>query len=107
MSSSAHRTPSAPAISDALTDLALDLRWSFKHSADQIWERLNPELWELTHNPWVVLQTASQERLQSVTTDPNFQQLLVDLQQEKKSAETSQGWFQKAHPNSGLSAVAY
>src|SRR6202041_2482738 len=54
------------AIPEALTDLALDLRWSFNHSADQLWERLDPELWELTHNPWVVLQTVSRERLQSV-----------------------------------------
>ena len=32
-------------ISDTLTDLALDLRWSFNHSADQLWEQLDPELW--------------------------------------------------------------
>jgi hypothetical protein len=29
--------PLDTAISDALTDLALDLRWSFNHSADQLW----------------------------------------------------------------------
>ena len=52
-------------ISDALTDLALDMRWSFNHAADRLWEQLDPELWELTHNPWVVLQTVSQEKLQS------------------------------------------
>ena len=67
---------SEKAISDALTDLALDLRWSFNHSADQLWARLDPDLWDLTHNPWVVLQTVSRERLQSVTADPNFQKLL-------------------------------
>ena len=37
-------------ISDALTDLALDLRWSFNHSADRLWQQLDPELWELTHS---------------------------------------------------------
>ncbi len=95
------------AISDALTELALDLRWSFNHSADQLWERLDPELWELTHNPWVVLQTVSRERLQSVTADPNFQKLLADLHREKSNAEGSEGWFQRAHPHPGLSAVAY
>ncbi len=108
MSSAAYgNRPSDPSISDALTDLALDLRWSFNHSADQLWERLDPELWELTHNPWVILQTISREKLQSVTADPNFQKLLVDLHREKKMAEESKGWFQKAHPNSGLSALAY
>src|SRR5580700_9752032 len=94
-------------ISDALTDLALDLRWSFNHSADRLWERLDPDLWDLTHNPWVVLQTVSRERLQSVTTEPNFQSLIADLHSEKKAAEESEGWFQKAHPRSALTAVAY
>jgi len=99
--------PLDEAISDALTELALDLRWSFNHSADQLWERLDAELWDLTHNPWVVLQTVSRERLQSVTSDPTFQKLLANLQQERKTAAASDAWFQKAHPRSGLSAVAY
>src|SRR3984885_1513192 len=94
-------------IPDALTDLALDLRWSFNHSADQLWEQLDAELWELTHNPWVVLQTVSRERLQSVTADANFQKLLANLQDQKRIAEESEGWFQKTHPGSGLSTVAY
>ncbi len=94
-------------ISDALTDLALDLRWSFNHSADQLWEQLDPELWELTHNPWVLLQTASREKLQSVTADPSFQRLLTELRREKALAEDSEAWFQKAHPRSGVSTIAY
>ena len=96
-----------PAISDALTDLALDLRWSFNHSADQLWAQLDPELWELTHNPWVLLQTASREKLQSVTADPRFQELLADVHREKTVAEESEAWFQKAHPRSGVSTIAY
>ena len=99
--------PSDAAVSEALTDLALDLRWSFNHSADQLWERIDPELWELTHNAWVVLQTVSRERLHSVASDPNFQKLLADLRAKKQSLEESEGWFQKAYPRTGLSAVAY
>jgi len=99
--------PSATAVSDALTELALDLRWSFNHSADQLWERIDPELWELTHNAWVVLQTVSRERLHSVTSDPNFQKLLAELHGKIRTFEESEGWFQKGHPGSGLSAVAY
>jgi glycogen phosphorylase len=94
-------------ISDTLTDLALDLRWSFNHSADQLWEQLDPELWELTHNPWVMLQTVSREKLQAVTSDHKFQKLLSDLHREKTEAEKSEAWFQKAHPRSGISAIAY
>jgi starch phosphorylase len=100
------RSPDTAA-SDALTDLALDLRWSFNHSADQLWEQLDPELWELTHNPWVMLQTVSREKLQTVTADPGFQKLLSDLQREKTLAEESEAWFQEAHPRSGVSTIAY
>ncbi|MGA2352322.1 MAG: alpha-glucan family phosphorylase [Terracidiphilus sp.] len=93
--------------SDALNDLALDLRWSFNHSADELWEQLDPELWELTHNPWVLLQTVSREKLQTVTSNPGFQKLLTDLHREKILVEASEAWFQKAHPRSGVSTVAY
>ena len=95
------------AIAEALSDLALNLRWSYNHAADELWARLDPELWDLTHNPWVVLQTVSHDKLRSVTADTDFQILLSDLRREKDSADKSQGWFQKTHPNSGLSAVAY
>jgi starch phosphorylase len=98
---------SETATSDALTELALDLRWSFNHSADKLWERLAPELWDLTHNPWVVLQTVSREGLQSVTTDPDFQTLLADLHRHRQTAEHSEAWFQQVHPDSPLKAVAY
>ncbi|HEY2858602.1 MAG TPA: DUF3417 domain-containing protein, partial [Terracidiphilus sp.] len=69
-------------VSDALTDLALDLRWSFNHATDRLWEQLDPDLWELTHNPWVLLQTVSREKLESVAADPNFQKLLANLHRE-------------------------
>jgi glycogen phosphorylase len=108
MSSTAYSSRTSETdISEALRDLALDLRWSFNHSADRLWERLDPELWDLTHNPWVVLQTVSRERLESVTSDPNFQKLLISLHREKTVAVQQDAWFQKAHPYSGVSAVAY
>ena len=87
--------PSDASISDALTDLALDMRWSFNHAADRLWEQLDPELWELTHNPWVVLQTVSREKLQSVTANPDFQKLLTDLQEEKTHDEGRTGGFKR------------
>jgi starch phosphorylase len=93
--------------SEALAQLALDLRWSWKHTADQLWRRLDPELWELTANPWVVLQTVSQEKLHSVVDDPAVQKLLEDLLREQRNAAESPAWFQHAHPHSKLNRVAY
>ena len=46
MSNPIHTTrPAETTPSDALAELALDLRWSFNHSADVIWQRLDPVLW--------------------------------------------------------------
>jgi glycogen phosphorylase len=100
-------TSPPPDTADALTELALDLRWCFNHSADKIWARLDPELWELTHNPWIVLQTVSRERRQSVTSDPEFIALVAKLHREKIAAAQGESWFQKSHPNSAVSTVAY
>ncbi len=55
-----------------LAELALDMRWSWNHAADEVWLQLDPALWELTHNPWVVLQTVSRDQLERVLADPAF-----------------------------------
>lgn len=107
MSSPSYSSLSEAATSDALRELALDLRWSFNHSTDQLWERLDPELWESTHNPWIICQTVSRERLQSIATDPGFRRLLAELHSERRTAERCDGWFQKVHPHSALRSVAY
>jgi len=54
---------------DMLAKLALDLRWSWNHSVDEIWHRLDPDLWMETHNPWVVLQTVSRDQLEKQMAD--------------------------------------
>ena len=108
MSVAVHGSRSADlSTSEALNELALDLRWSFNHSADHIWERLDADLWDATHNPWIVLQTVSRQRLASVTADPDFQQIVSQLHREKVAEEQAEAWFQKTHPHAGLKTVAY
>jgi len=92
--------------SDALTQLALDLQWSWNHSADKLWRQLNPELWELTGNPWLILQAVSRQRLDTIS-DPTFRKRVERLLAEKDKKKAAAGWFQKAHPRSPLQAVAY
>jgi glycogen phosphorylase len=92
---------------DSLAELALNLRWAFNHSADVLWQTLDPVLWDLTHNPWFVLQTVSPERLAEVTGDEEFKGLLDDLVREKRENVTSGAWFQLAYPQAPLTAVAY
>ena len=49
---------------DSLAELALDMRWSWNHATDEVWRKLDPKLWEITHNPWVVLQTVSRDQIE-------------------------------------------
>jgi starch phosphorylase len=99
--------PSASQTSDILAEVALNLRWSWNHAADQLWERLDPELWDLTHNPWFVLQTVPREKLRSVTSDPGFQKLAQEIVRKNRAAVRPAAWFQKAHPNTTLKGITY
>jgi starch phosphorylase len=85
----------------------LDVRWSWNHSTDELWQRLNPELWDLTHNPWIVLQTVSRERLDSVSSDPTFHSMLKELAQAQQNELEKATWFQQTYANSALKTVVY
>ena len=49
---------------DALVELALDLRWAWNHAADEIWRHLDSQYWDLTRNPWGLLQLISREQVE-------------------------------------------
>ena len=66
-----------------------------------------PRLWELTYNPWVVLQTISQERLNRALADAVFRRKVDDLLQAKRLETESPAWFQQNHPQAPLTSVAY
>ncbi len=92
---------------ESLTELALDLRWSWNHATDQLWRRLDPALWELTQNPWLVLQTVSREKLREILADPAFRKDIDDRVQRSRAAGQAPAWFQKTHAQSPLTAAAY
>lgn len=92
---------------DSLSELALDMRSSWNHATDQVWWKLDPVLWELTHNPWVVLQTVSREKLQRVLAEPAFRKNVDHLVQIRRDAAAAPAWFQQTHPQSPLRCVAY
>src|ERR1035437_9450076 len=92
---------------DALAELALDLRWSWNHAADEVWQQLDPALWELTHNPWVVLQTVSRSRVEHLPLDPIFRKRVDELIQAKPEAAAAPAWFQQNHAASPLTCIAY
>jgi len=85
----------------------MDLRWTWNHSGDELWRRLDPAQWARTHHPSVVLQTVSRERLASALANPDFCGLLDSLVQAKRQASTAPRWFQQEHPQASLGCVAY
>src|SRR6185503_13250364 len=92
---------------DTLVDLALNLRWSWSHGEEELWEPLDPELWELTHNPWLVLLTTSLSRLRSLMADPNYRLKVEETARTKHDYMQAPSWFQQKHAQSPLSCVAY
>jgi starch phosphorylase len=92
---------------DSLAELALDMRWSWNHAADEIWQQLDPVLWELTHHPWDVLQTVSQEKIKDVLSRPDVRKKIENLIQSKKQEEKADAWFQKNYSKAPLTCVAY
>jgi len=90
-----------------LAELALDLRWSWNHAADELWQQLDPALWALTHNPWVVLQSASHNQIEQLLGEPAFRTNVDALLQAKRRAAERTAWFQQTHPQSSLGCVAY
>jgi starch phosphorylase len=92
---------------DSLAELALDLRWSWNHATDDVWRKLDPRLWEITHNPWVVLQTVSRDQIERVLADPVFRDRVNDLIDAGRRATEAPAWFQRNHPQTPLTCVAY
>jgi starch phosphorylase len=92
---------------DALADLALDLRWSWNHSTDKVWARLDPHLWQRTQNPWAVLQAVSRDRVQAALADGEFLSKIQELVQSQRRVLESPAWFQNTHGRRALSPVAY
>ena len=92
---------------DSLAELALNLRGSWNHASDQVWRQLDPELWEITHNPWVVLQTVSRERIEQMLADPVFRKNVDGMVQTRRRVLEAPAWFQQNHAQGPLTCAAY
>lgn len=92
---------------DLLAELALNMRWSWNHASDDIWRELDSELWEITRNPWVVLQTISRDRIENLLADPVFRKKVDDLLKSRRQALNAPVWFQQNHARESLNCVAY
>lgn len=89
-----------------LAELTLDLRWTWNHAADRLWEALAPDIWQRTGNPWLILQSVSQRRLDQLAADTGFRAELDRLVQAHREYLTERTWFGDAHADRDIQ-VAY
>jgi starch phosphorylase len=76
-----------------LTDLALDLRWNWNHSADSLWQKVDLELWEATGDPWLILESISRKRLEMLAADASFVNELQRQLAYRNAYLSQSSWF--------------
>jgi glycogen phosphorylase len=92
---------------EGLVDLALNLRSSWHHGADELWAQIDPTLWALTASPWVVLQSASPSRLRQLMRTSEFRRRLSSARDRLSASLTSATWFERTHGRSAVERIAY
>jgi starch phosphorylase len=96
-----------PEALSGLVDLALDLRWSWNHCADSLWQTVDAELWEATGDPWLILESITQERLDGLAAEPKFCEQLAEEVADREQHLRHEAWFARTHGTEALQAVAY
>ena len=99
--------PTLPSEISVLRSLALDLRWTWSHEGDALWSYVDDDLWERTHNPWVVLQSTPAERFKALACDKGFMDELSAFVSARERYMQSPGWFRGTKEASLLGGVAY
>jgi len=89
-----------------LIDLALDMRWSWSHASDAIWQQLDADLWSRTRNPWLILQLVAESRLLRLAEDADFVAAVQQQVRDQHAALAAPGWFYQQH-DTELQGVAY
>ena len=92
---------------DSLAALALDMRWSWNHDADELWQQLGPALWEETHNPWLMVQSVSGDQVRRLLALPAFREKLDAILHQKEDEDAQPGWFKTTYRDAALKHVAY
>jgi starch phosphorylase len=96
-----------PAGLEALTELALDLRWTWSHAGDELWRTVDPQTWERIENPWVIVQNVPHWRLQQLAGDSAFLEELARLSEERRQYLDSPGRFSEVHADANIRNIAY
>ncbi|NLF10536.1 MAG: glycosyltransferase family 1 protein [Anaerolineaceae bacterium] len=101
--------PCLPPRLERLRELAHNLWWTWNHEAIELFQRLEPDLWQSTgHNPVLMLGTIRQERLEQIVDDDGFMahldRVYGEFDRYMKSAAT---WYAKTHASAEGACIGY
>lgn len=93
-----------------LQELAYNLWWSWQPDAQQLYARLDPELWErISHNPVKQLHRCAQAKLDAVAADPDYLAAYREVLKEFDAymAPDADTWFKRQYPDRSDQIIAY
>jgi len=97
-----------PSPLEGLVPLALDLRWTWNDGADALWSELDPELWRALENPWLILETVSQQRLEELARDGRFlEKLRHHLEEREARLQRYPTWWSKLPGTAETKRIAF
>jgi len=100
--------PSLPEPLAPLRELAMDLRWSWDGQTQDLFRRMDPELWEqCQHNPVALLGGMHQERLAALAADEGFLAHLRRVHADCRAYHERRGWWARTHGGGREPQVAY
>jgi len=94
--------PALPASLQRMSEIALNLHWSWNHALRSLFRRLDPVIWKASnHNPIVMLGRVSQATLERAASDPRFLALY------RRACETHDAYLAVAATQPPNMLVAY
>jgi starch phosphorylase len=100
--------PRLPSTLERLRALAYNLWWSWSAVGQELFVRLDPDLWEEVHgNPIDLLARVDQKRLDELVGDDAFTSHLDAAWQTFERYMQREGWFSKSFPEAASARIAY
>jgi starch phosphorylase len=100
--------PVLPPALSALSDLAGNLRWSWHPETQDVFEAVDPRLWEATgRDPVKLLGAVGRARLEELAADKSFLKQLDKARADLEAYLTGDRWFQRRQAEEGPRSIAY
>ncbi|MFN8492964.1 MAG: alpha-glucan family phosphorylase [Caldilineaceae bacterium] len=102
--------PKIPESIARLHELAYNLWWSWEASAQDLYARIDPQLWAATtHNPVKFLRTVDQDNLNAAAADPEYLKAYQDVLAafDAYMSPATKGWFGEEYADKRQAVIAY